>query len=235
MFTPQAMKGFINTISIASQALPAEASQAALIGTAIRERDRVLTEARARSKAEPKYRQVVDGVLGAPLTAVKPFGYILFSYQYLAEVVLEIVHLLADRAPVESGAYLDSIIVYVDEVAASLGAHDDTHLREIDIDTKRVVIVPTVPYARRLEVGVRRDKYGRRTAEPFVIQVQPHIVEQTAIVARRLYGNFADISFNYVDLSNPYVLRHAYSRSRRHDIRNGAIRYPAIILEPRIA
>jgi hypothetical protein len=228
MFTGQAMHGFINTISIASEKLPAEASKARLIALAIEERDRVLGEAVSRSGMVPPYRQVVDGVLGAPLTAVKPNGYILFSWMYLGEVVREIVRALAARAPVETGAYLQSIIVFVDGVPAALGASDEVHLKEIVLGTKRIVIVPTVPYARRLEVGTRHD------GSAFVIQVAPHIVEQTAIISRRRYGNFADISFNYVDISNPYVLKRPYNRKHRHDRTNTMVRYPAIIIEPRV-
>jgi hypothetical protein len=234
MFTGQAMRGFINTISIASEKLPAAASRARLIALAIEERDRVLGEAVSRSGMVPSYRQVVDGVLGAPLTAVKPGGYILFSWMYLGEVVREIVRTLAARAPVETGAYLESIIVFVDGVQAAMGANDEVHLKEIVLGTKRIVIVPTVPYARRLEVGMRRDAQGRRTSEPFVIQVAPHIVEQTAIATRRLYSNFADISFDYVDISNPHVLKRPYNRKHRHDRTNTMVRYPAIIIEPRV-
>jgi hypothetical protein len=228
MFTGQAMRGFINTISIASEKLPAAASRARLIALAIEERDRVIGEAVSRSGMEPPYRQVVDGVLGAPLTAVKPHGYILFSWMYLGEVVREIVRALAARGPVLTGAYLESIIVFVDGVQAAMGANDEVHLKEIVLGTKRIVIVPTVPYARRLEVGTRKG------GGPFVIQVAPHIVEQTAISTRRLYGNFADISFNYVDISNPHVLKRPYNRKHRHDRTNTMVRYPAIIIEPRV-
>lgn len=229
MFTREAMTGFINTIALASVQLPAKQSQQLLIETAMRERDRVIAESQARSGFVPHYRQVVDGVLDAPLTAVKPFGYILFSWQYLQEIVLEIVHALADRAPVLKGDYLNSIYVFVDDVVAAMGAGDEAHLKEITLTTKRIVIVPTVPYARRLEVGRSRD------GSMFVKQVRAHIVEETAITSNKLYGTLADISFNYVDISQPYILKQAYSRARRHDRKNDMVRYPAIIIEPNVA
>jgi hypothetical protein len=234
MFTQEAMQGFINTVSLASLNLPAEASKALLIQTAYKERDRVLTEARTRSGLVPQYRQIVDGVLDAPIEAVKPFGTIVFSWHYFAEVVREIVHTLADRSPVRTGAYLDSFVVFVDDVPAAMGAHDEIHLREINLASKRIVIVPQVPYSRRLEVGKLRDRFGRVTDIPFVRQVRPHIVEETAIVSAKLYRDLADISFNYVDLSDPWVIKRPYHRSRRHDRMNSTVRYPAIIIEPRI-
>jgi hypothetical protein len=88
-------------------------------------------------------------------------------------------------------------------------------------DTAEIVILNTSPYARRLEVGTRPD--GR----PFVIQVKPRIVEETAILARSRFGNMAKLSFGYFDLASGYTLRRSAGRARGR--RSGAaIRYPGI-------
>jgi hypothetical protein len=237
------LRGFINTLTVASVERTAEASRQLLIETAIRERDRVIAEAMARSGFRPVYRQIVDGVVDAPLEAVRPDGIIVFSWQYLREVVRDILTALVARSPVLTGAYVESISVFVDDVELPRTIDLEHILDAIDISAQRVIIVPTVPYARRLEVG--KTKSGR----PFVVQVKPHIVEETAITMRRLYGTLVDVEFNYVDLSDAHLLTPAGRYARHfeqgrwvHDksprLRHGKpeiyVRYPAIILSPRL-
>jgi hypothetical protein len=239
-FDAPAFRGFLNNLSIASLQLPADAAVAAMVRVAKGERDRVISEAVSRSGIAPHYRQIVDGVLGAPLESVKPTGEIVFNWSYLPEVVSLVVQALIARAPMLKGTYRNSIIVMIDGIEAEPG----TELDSIDITTKEVTIVPTVPYARRLEVGKRHD------GSPFVLQVKPHIVEETSIVVRRLYGQFVNVQFNYVDFSGAFVLsesgriarhfvngrwRSDQSPRKRHGRVEANVRYPAIVLDPRIA
>jgi hypothetical protein len=99
-----------------------------------------------------------------------------------------------------------------------------------------------VPYARRLEVG--KDLKGR----PWVKQVAPHIVEATAIVGKRKFGDLANVSYSYVDLTGAWGLSPAgmtprhFERGRwrygktprtRFGMLETHVRYPAILITPR--
>jgi hypothetical protein len=121
---------------------------------------------------------------------------------------------LVARSPKRSGDYARSFVILV-------GGQEVDTLEAITHDTAEVVILNTSPYARRLEIGKRRD--GR----PFVIQVKPRIVEEIAITARARFGNVAKLSFSYFDLASGYTLRRSAGRAKSR--RSGAaIRYPGI-------
>jgi hypothetical protein len=217
MLTAEALRGFVNTLTVNAVRLNAEQAQAALVREAAAARDRVLA-----GKPRPSgYRQIVDGIEGATLTAVKPDGVIVFAWQYLGAVVQEIRAALIARSPRDTGEYIAGIVTLVD------GHEGDPEA--IDSEAREVQIVATVPYARRLEVGKRKD------GSPFVVQVAPHIVEETAIVGRRLYGDLAMITFGYVDLSDAYALRTAASHRRVRGRLVTDVRYPAITIVPRTA
>lgn len=221
MFTAAALRGFVNTLQVDVAGLNARESSALLARVAAAERDRVLIQQTGRSGLAPQFRQVVDGAEGTPLSAVRPDGVIVFAWTYLAEVVRDTYDALVKRAPRDSGAYIAGLIILVDGREAGLDA--------IIAKTREVRIVASVPYARRLEVG------KRRSGGPFVVQVPSHIVEETAIVARRLAGDLASISFNYVDLTDGYTLRRASRHRRRLGRTHRDVRYPAILITPRSA
>ena len=217
MFDATSLRGFVNTLTVNTQALNADAATDLLVRTATAARDRVLGGVPRPSG----YRQIVDGAEGAPLTDVKPDGVIVFAWQYLGEVVQDTYGALVNRSPRDTGEYIAGILVLVDGQEASADA--------ITADTAEVFIVASVPYARRLEVG------KRKSGGSFVVQVAPHIVEETAIVARQLYGDLAAITFTYVDLSDAYGLRTAASHRRRHGRLVTDVQYPAIRIVPRSA
>lgn len=217
MFDATSLRGFVNTLTVQTQAMTAEAAKAALVSTATMARDRVLNG----TPRPTGYRQVVDGVKGAALTAVRPNGMILFAWQYLRLVAEDTRDALVNRAPRDSGAYIAGIILLVDGTEAGPDA--------ITIDTKEVRIVASVPYARRLEVG------KRKSGAPFVLQVAPHIVEETAIVARQLWGDLAAFSFTYVDLTGAHRLRNSANHRRRRGRPLTDVQYPAILITPRTA
>ena len=221
MFSRTALRGFINTLQVNVADRNAKEASALLARVAADERDRVLAEQRARSGLAPRYRQIVDGVEDAPLALVRPDGVIVFAWQYLAEIVRDTHEALIRRSPRDSGAYIAGLIILVDGQEAGI--------ETIDADTRAVHIVASVPYARRLEVG------KRKAGGPFVLQVPSHIVEETAIVARRLAGNLASFSFTYVDLSDAYALRRRSGHRRRAGRIQSDVRYPAILITPRTA
>jgi hypothetical protein len=230
MFTAEKWRGFTRELEVNVAALTADATRAAMVETATAARARVLG-------GNPKptgYRQIVDGVENAPLTAVRPDGVIIFAWQYLGAIAQDTYDALVNRAPHLTGRYAAGIQLLIDGVP---GTPDD-----IGPDAKEVHIVASVPYARRLEVG--KTKAGRS----FVVQVPPHIVEETASVARRLWGTAATFQFTYVDLREAYELKTPAGWRRKYRVEavgNGrrrvlshvqkALRYPAIKITPRSA
>lgn len=217
MFDGTAFKGFVNNLTVNVTGLTDDAAVAALVRTAYAAKARVL----AGSPKPSGYRQIVDQVEGAPIESVEPDGMIVFSWQYMGQVVQDIYEALVARSPVVSGAYVHGIEIVADGEPSAPDA--DFSL------AKQVIIVATAPYSRKLEVHLRKD--GR----PFVVQVPPHIVEDTRDMAVRLYGDLASIEFNYVEISNPYMLRTSISHRRRHGRTVTNMEYPAIIIEPKQA
>jgi hypothetical protein len=219
MFDGTALRGFVNTLTVDTIGLTDSAAVTTLIRTATDARNRVL----GGSPRPTSYRQIVDGIDGASLTSVRPDGEIIFAWQYLEEVVRDIYDQLIASAPRDTGAYIKGVRVLLDGTVSSLDA--------ITADTRQVVIVPSVPYARRLEVGLR-DGGGK-----FVLQVPLHNVELIAKMASTLYGSLASIDFAFVDLPDAY--EHGRKprewRHRAPRVSETHVRYPAIVITPRTA
>jgi hypothetical protein len=189
-----------------------------MVRTAEAARARVLAEQIGRSGNAPLYRQIVDGQEGAALEAVRPDGVIVFAWSYIREVAADTFDMLRRRSPRDSGEFIRGILILVDGQQADASA--------ITLETRQITIVASAPYSRRLEVG------KHRSGGPFVVSVAPHFIEETAIVAARLFGDLAKITFGYVDLSNAYSPRHASEHRKRAE---AAIQYPAITITPRVA
>jgi hypothetical protein len=221
MFWAADLRGFISSLQVNIADRNAKEASALLARVAAAERDRALTQQRAWSGLAPRYRQVVDGMDRASLTIVRPDDVIVFTWQYLAEIVRDTYEALVRRSPRDSGAYITGLIILVDG--------QEARIETIDADTRAVHIIASVPYARRLEVGKRKAR------GPFVPQVPSHIVEETATVARRLAGNLASFSFTCVDLSDAYALRRRSGHHRRAGRVRTDVRYPAIVITPRTA
>jgi hypothetical protein len=211
MFDRKALGAFKRSLAVGAQGLEAE-RQRELRRLAAVERAAVLREQRQRSGHTPTDLVVVDGKRGAPIAQAEQL--VVIEYGYLREVVDGVLRGLVARSPHVSGTYARSFQLLVDGVEAD-------SIAAIQHGTRSVVIVNTQPYARRLEIGRRKD--GR----PFVIQVKSRIVEEVALLAASRWGNVAKAQFGYFDLDAAYALRS--SAGRRKDRRAGSpIRYPGI-------
>jgi hypothetical protein len=94
---------------------------------------------------KPSYfTRTVDGVEGLPEERVKPYGIIVYEYSRLDEVVQFALETLFDLSPVLSGEYRSSHLLFVDGVEARNLA---------DYRGGEIVIINTVPYARKIELG----------------------------------------------------------------------------------
>lgn len=136
---------------------------------------------RASGGAEPTYTQTVDGRLGAALESVRPDGVI--EVEFLAALRLEAVEwiraALAAAAPVRSGRFRDSFVLFADGVAV---ASPDAAR-----DADEWIFVSTVPYARKLE--------GMGNRPPLSRQAPDGVFHAVAVDGQRRFGNVASVKF----------------------------------------
>jgi hypothetical protein len=220
LFPPGKLKAWQQSILTDVSNKTDAAARAALRRQAAIEKARVLAEQTARSGGiEPLLRQLVDGKEDKTLATVRANSIIVLDWTYTPEVARRTYAALIDRSPKESGDYVRGLLIFVDEEPAGFDA--------ITLNTREVRFVASVDYARRLEVG--HDASG----QPWVKQVAPHIVEETAIVANRKFGNLARITYNYVDLVPAYQLKNPANWRRRHARLDTEVHYPAIFIVPK--
>ena len=225
MITAAQHRGFMREITVFTQGTEQKMREA-MVRVATAQRDRVLAEQAARSGLEPLYRVFVDGVQGAALTSVKPDGIIIFTWNYLREVIFEAMIETAAAVPVLTGNLLSRLFLFVDGVEAGRDANGEAMLSAVTADTRTATIVAYVEYARRLEVGMDR------SGEPFVRQVRPHFIEQAAIVLQSRFRDQATIEFNFVSLPDASLSN--WSSATRHRIRKKTpITFPSITITPR--
>jgi hypothetical protein len=192
------------------------------------------------AKADEKNRQAfgevppkkitVNGRENAALTNIVPpdSGTIIDEYRLVEDVLAWIMMTLRQRSPVASGEYRNSHRLFADDV--QVDANDPP-------PADRYAFFNTVPYARRLEVG------RRRNGTPFLIQVPNRIYERTAEDAKDKFGNVAKISTGFASMPNSYRLRHDQlsrrftrrglridARQRLDRIAGSAITVPAIFV-----
>lgn len=215
------MRAFVTQVGVAQK----ENARQALVATARGEEARVIREQRARSGGiAPTLTRIVDGRRGANYETVRENGVIILQWKYLREIATVAMARLKARAPQIQGEYKRSIKLFVGDAEGALSASG------LPAGASRVTVVATAPYSRRLEAG--RDKDGG----PFVVQVAPHIVQETATLLARDYAGVASIRFTYEDIEGPAAAsRRGTTGSRRGDRqRDVALRYPAIrVVDPR--
>jgi len=148
------------------------------------------------------YTQTVDGRRGAALDSVKiENGLIVFQFEVFRELLRWIGEQLVLNSPVLTGRYRDSHVLLADGVEIEVGG-------KIPL-AETYTFVNVVPYARRIERGLSD-------------QAPDGVYESIAEVARRRFGNFANIRFTYRSLYLPN------SRKAERDSR-----YPAITVSAR--
>lgn len=215
------MRAYVQQVGVRQR----EQAREALIATAYAEERRVIQQQRARSGGiAPTLTRIVDGKRGASYEDVRENGLIILQWRYLREIAAVALQKLRGRAPEISGEYKRSLKLFVGDTEAGLSAGG------IPATADMFTVVATAPYSRRLEIG--KDKDGG----PFVVQVAPHIVEETAQFLAQDYRGVATVRFVYEDLAGPAARRgreravRASSRQDRREARRSAAaaRFPAI-------
>jgi len=174
------------------------------------------------------YQTYVDGVASKNLHAVRPDGRIIAEWEFSSGVVAWVYSALREKAPVLTGAYRNAISIFADGVlvADPLAAEG----------AESVVIVSTVPYARKLE-GISGKKYMSSRAPDGVFQVV------AAVAAKRFRGQ-ARISFGFESViglsshveawaSRRAAKRRAAGKSQTRSAVEKDLRNPAIIIRMR--
>lgn len=124
----------------------------------------------------PDRTDFVNGVPSADFESVRPGNSIVTVLDLATEVVQSVYDLLVVASPYLTGDYQRSITIYadgksVDSPAEALGAQE-------------VVILPLVPYARKIERGAS-------------LQAPDGVFEAVAAIASQRYGNQARVAFTY--------------------------------------
>lgn len=215
------MKAFVAQVGVVQR----ENARLSLAAMARSEEARVIREQRARSGGiAPTLTRIVDGVRNGDYDRVKDRGVIILQWKYLREIATVAMRTLKARAPAVSGDYKRGLKLFVGDAEANLSAVG------VPAGAQNLTIVATVPYSRRLEIGKSKD------GGPFVVQVAPHIVGETATFLAKDYRGVANIRFIYEDVQGPAGTRSRSSTgSRRADRRRDvALRFPAIrVVDPR--
>lgn len=157
-----------------------EARSRTLAETARVEIERANVINRTALGSEPRYDQYVDGQKGAPLTSVKAGGRIFAEWHFLGATLQYVRQSLREAAPVRSGRYRDSHILIV----------DDAEVRNDDLPEtfEEAVFINAQPYARKIERGLSK-------------QAPDGVYEVVAALAKRRFGNLAQIRFTYRPLT----------------------------------
>lgn len=180
----------------------------------------VIAEAEASNEAvlgrATPYETIVDGARGVPLSSVKPNGAIVAIFDLGSDVIQWIFDELRRTAPVLTGAFKESIAVYVDGAEVSGPPAIPPGARE-------VVFVATVPYARKIERGQSR-------------MAKDGVFEAVSALARRRFGNIANIRFSYRSPLGGDTRLEKWARAKNRAKRGQAARdrrQPAIIVSLR--
>jgi hypothetical protein len=186
----------------------------AMLAAVIREKQRVISEQSQRAGIAPTLEtMIVDGQRNASESQIKGASHVTLDWNYLTEAVIRTVDYLRLHGPERSGAWKQSIITLID-------GHEQPIDTPIPANAAQAIVVVTVPYSRKLEVG--RTESGR----PFSIQVPQHFVETACLRLRSEMRDLAKFTFQYTHLSGAHTLTLA-GRHRR-DFRSGQARRGAI-------
>lgn len=206
------LRAMHQTLTVQVPAQNAAAARAAMVRVAQAEQRRVRGEQSGRAGIAPTQETVVDGRRGAPVESVRADGYILIEWGYVREVALVALQALRAAGPDVAGDWKSTLAVLADGTGIDPA--------RIPHAAREVLVVATVPYARRLEIG--KTKRG----DPFVLDDEDYrLLERTAKRLHRQYRQVAKIDFTYVDLEGAYSLT---NRSARRGRGGGQVRYPAI-------
>lgn len=185
----------------------------------------------------------VNGRKGAALETMNPdSGTIYTKFEIINDVVDYVWQLLVEHSPVGAGdkrpghpgMYRGSHRLFADGAEVEPGS---------DLLAKEYVFISTLPYARKIE-GARRGNVVKRPPESD--QAPDGVYEATATMARKRFGNIADIKFSFravnegsiqdyaaISLGGRKAGKTASAEKRAAYNKHNAGRFPAIVITSR--
>lgn len=142
--------------------------------------------------------EYVDGIEGSSLQNVWPNSTVVAEWQFGEEIVDWVFRALKERSPVLTGRFRNSISIFADDVMVKTPAEAR--------GAEHVVIMSTVPYARKLE-GLAGEKYmSSKKPGP--------IFQAVAAVAKRKFGNQARIAYTFRGPSGANTMIEAWASGK---------------------
>ncbi|MBP2302518.1 hypothetical protein [Azospirillum picis] len=236
----------------ADRALSPEAQSRRLAEIAITERDRLI----AAGRATRRYRRWVDGVEGAPETAVRPAdgGRIVYRFSILGAVCTFALSFLINRSPPRSSAplnpatgktahYRDGFYFGIkDSSSAHAGKGDSAgrfvpaaqfNAAALSPTVTEIIIGNNLPYSRKVDVQL----IG---GEALSFSVPPGLFDDAVKAIRSRWGDVVEVRRVYtMDFPNQYRLkqRQVWTTGKRKGLSRGRVgtrvESPAIIIKPR--
>lgn len=230
------MSGFSRTIEVFVDKDLDPVAQAA--DFARRARDGIAEEI-GRGRVPPSFKRYVDGREGAPESAVRPGGVILYEFSYSAELVVFALAFLEARSPVggmpASGPrlyrkpYRESFYVGIDGRFIPPGGFRPYALRD---DWQEIVIGNVQPYSRKVDV----QQVGRRRLR---FSVEPGLFQDCARALGQRFGNFITAKRVYtMKFPGQYKIKDTQMRTgeRSHNVKRWAgtlVESPAVVISRR--
>lgn len=127
----------------------------------------------------------VDGVEGAPESAVKDGGVIVYDYGRLDQVADFALDTLRQLSPIDSGDYVRSHVIMLNGTVVGNADNPASQSLSAWKPGDRLTISNTMPYTRKIEIG--RGGY----------RAHAHVYEKAAVIVNRRYGNMAKVLFTF--------------------------------------
>jgi len=167
----------------------------------------------AAGRASKRFTRYVDGVRDAPEEAVRAKrGVIRYEFDSVPEVVKFVLDALFELSPVLSGEYRAAHHLYLD----GLPVPNLQNYRPGD----EVVILNTVPYSRKIEVGAMR------------MRVPAGVYEAARQRALKRFGEFVSVERKFLTRPGGYIMKRG--ASKRMDARGRStgneMTYPSLVI-----
>ena len=204
---------FERDIKVATAGLEPRAINAALAAFARKELASVI----ASGQASTNYERFVNGVRGAPESAVQAPGPILYEFVNWPLLIRAALDALVAASPKRSGRYAGGFMVLA-------GGRPVREFSEIPTNAE-VIIFNVRPYTRKIEVGAMK------------MSVPPRHFDRARGVVSRRFGRAFRFETRFVNIGgglHPDVLyRLKRTRGRRKDRQAGSVlTYPALVINP---
>lgn len=169
---------------------------------------RGLAQVLAKDQSKPLVTIETDGRPAATEENVKPFGIITYRFSRMREIAAAGKALWVRSSPEQSGDYKRSVAIFSNKAEVEETA--------VPNDAAEVIIVATVPYARKIHTrGAKRKN------------VPAGIAERVVQAIRKQYGSIVTVELDFISLSDGYKIK----RPRGKKPSQRVVTYPAALIK----